>query len=143
MVASYEETLPLLRAITNDTPTEMVIGYVPTNHPSRDAGAGAGAGAEEVATPDDEEEDRFKDAKEFSRLVKLEKDLAAVQVQAVLRGNSGRLSSGSGAPDDDGRSKDAREPAKSVKTEREMEMEKATTQMQAVMRGKRARSEKR
>ena len=142
MVASYEETLPLLRAITNDTPTEMVIGYVPTNHPSRDAGAGAGAGAEEVATPDDEEEDRFKDAKEFSRLVKLEKDLAAVQVQAVLRGNSGRLSSGSGAPDDDGRSKDAREPAKSVKTEREMEMEKATTQMQAVMRGKRARSEK-
>jgi len=142
VVASYEETLPLLRAITNDTPTEMVIGYVPTNHPSRDAGAGAGAGAEEVATPDDEEEDRFKDAKEFSRLVKLEKDLAAVQVQAVLRGNSGRLSSGSGAPDDDGRSKDAREPAKSVKTEREMEMEKATTQMQAVMRGKRARSEK-
>ena len=142
VVASYDETLPLLRAITNDSPTEMVVGYVPANHPTRGAGAGAGAGAEEVATPDDEEEDRFKDAKEFSRIVKLEKDLAAAQVQAVIRGNSGRLSSGSGEPDDDGRSKDAREPAKSVTVEKDEELEEAAAQMQAVMRGRKARNEK-
>ena len=142
MVASYDETLPLLRAITNDSPTEMVVGYVPANHPTRGAGAGAGAGAKEVATPDDEEEDRFKDAKEFSRIMKLEKDLAAAQVQAVIRGNSGRLSSGSGEPDDDGRSKDAREPAKSVTVEKDKELDEAAAQMQAVMRGRKARNEK-
>ena len=138
VVTSYDETLPLLRAITNDNPVAMVVGYVPANHPTRGAGAGAGAGAEE----DDEEEDRFKDAKEFSRIMKLEKDLAAAQVQAVIRGNSGRLSSGSGEPDDDGRSKDAREPAKSVTVEKDKELEEAAAQMQAVMRGRKARNEK-
>tara|TARA_B100000795_G_scaffold253924_1_gene224419 strand:+ start:702 stop:2408 length:1707 start_codon:yes stop_codon:yes gene_type:complete len=138
VVTSYDETLPLLRAITNDNPVAMVVGYVPANHPTRGAGAGAGAGAEE----DDEEEDRFKDAKEFSRIMKLEKDLAAAQVQAVIRGNSGRLSSGSGEPDDDDRFKDAREHAKLVKMEKELELEEAAAQMQAVMRGRKARSEK-
>merc|ERR1719162_143943 len=74
--------------------------------------------------------------------MKLEKDLAAAQVQAVIRGNSGRLSSGSGEPDDDGRSKDAREPAKSVTVEKDKELDEAAAQMQAVMRGRKARNEK-
>ena len=187
-VANYDETLPLLRAITNDEPTEMVIGYVPANHPGRTAraapavaeevagapaiaeeAAGAPAGAEEAAPSDDEEDDRFKDLKEFSRLVKLEKDMAAAQMQAVSRGNSlrlsfgsGRLSSGSGEPAGGDRSKDAKEPATSAKPGKEQEaaaqmqavargrkarnekaqMEKATTQMQAVARGRAARNEK-
>lgn len=161
-VANYGETLPLLRAITNDKPAEMVIGYVPANHPGRGARAGAGAGAEEatgagaeeaagagaeeVAPSDDEEEDRFKDLNEFSRLVKLEKDMAAAQMQAVSRGNSlrlsfgsGRLSSGSGEPDDGDRSKDAKEPANSAEPGKEQE---AAAQMQAVARGRKARNEK-
>ena len=154
-VANYDETLPLLRAITNDEPTEMVIGYVPANHPGRTARAapagaeevaGAPAGAEEAAPSDDEEDDRFKDLKEFSRLVKLEKDMAAAQMQAVSRGNSlrlsfgsGRLSSGSGEPDGGDRSKDAKEPADSAKPGKEQE---AAAQLQAVARGKKARNEK-
>ena len=154
-VANYDETLPLLRAITNDEPTEMVIGYVPANHPGRTAraapavaeeAAGAPAIAEEAAPSDDEEDDRFKDLKEFSRLVKLEKDMAAAQMQAVSRGNSlrlsfgsGRLSSGSGEPADGDRSKDAKEPATSAKPGKEQE---AAAQMQAVARGRKARNEK-
>jgi hypothetical protein len=78
--------------------------------------------------------------------VKLEKDMAAAQMQAVSRGNSlrlsfgsGRLSSGSGELDDGDRSKDAKEPANSAEPGKEQE---AAAQMQAVARGRKARNEK-
>ncbi len=64
---------------------------------------------------DEEEEDtRFKDVEEFAKLVKMEKDLAAAQVQALQRGKSTRDSLDATDGKDASESPDAPDPVEAV-----------------------------